>query len=155
MDGGKKNDESSLAIGFCALPQPTWRLPGWERATLGVHSDDGRRYVNNTWGGKDFTTPFNSGDTLGVGMTFSTPVDPPEYNTESADTQTLTEVEVFFTRNGKKDGTWNLHEELDVEFDLPIDGLDGLFDLYGAIGIFGGVDFVAKFKRDEWLWRPH
>ena len=34
-----RNDESTIALGFCAMPYPTWRLPGWERASLGVHSD--------------------------------------------------------------------------------------------------------------------
>ena len=32
-------DESTLALGFCAMPYPTWRMPGWERASLAVHSD--------------------------------------------------------------------------------------------------------------------
>ena len=149
------NDESTIALGFCALPWPSWRLPGWERASLGVHSDDGHRYINDTLGGKDFTTPFKAGDTVGIGMSFSVPDHPPEYTTDSAPKRTQSKVEVFFTRNGKRDGSWNLHEELDKKRDLPIDGLDGLFDLYGAVGVFGIVDFTVKFRREEWLWRPH
>ena len=149
------NDESAIALGYCALPQPTWRMPGWERATLGVHSDDGRRYVNNTWGGKDFTKSFKAGDTVGVGMTFTIPNNPPKYNIDASQMQVQSKVDVFFTRNGKRDGNWDLHEELDHEKDQPIDGLDGLFDLYGAIGIFGAVEFAIKFRREDWLWRPH
>lgn len=88
-------------------------------------------------------------------MSFKIPENPPEYNIDSSQTQVHNQVDVFFTRNGMKDGSWNLREELDHERDGPIDGLDGLFDLYGAIGVFGAVDFVLKLKREEWLWRPH
>ena len=57
-----------LAIGFFAPPYPSFRLPGWQRASIGVHSDDGRRYVNDTFGGNEFTTPFKIGDVIGIGM---------------------------------------------------------------------------------------
>jgi hypothetical protein len=40
---------------------------------LAVHGDDGRRFVNDTWGGKDFTTKFVEGGTVGIGMEFSVP----------------------------------------------------------------------------------
>jgi hypothetical protein len=39
-----------------------------------VHGDDGRRFVNDTWGGKDFTAKFVEGETVGIGMEFSVPV---------------------------------------------------------------------------------
>ena len=69
----KSRPESGIAVGFCAKPYPGWRLPGWERASLGVHGDDGRRFVNDTWGGKDFTTEFRPGESVGIGMIFDTP----------------------------------------------------------------------------------
>lgn len=144
-------DESSIALGYCAMPYPTWRMPGWERGSLAIHGDDGRRYVNDTWGGKDFTSPFQVGDTLGLGMSFSIPESPPEYG---APQQSNINVEVFFTRNGEKGGGWNLHEELDANNDLGVEGLDGLFDLYAAVGTFGGVEFDVLFSRQDWLWRP-
>ena len=150
---GRGAEDCSIAIGYCAMPYPTWRLPGWERGSLAVHSDDGRRYINNTWGGKDFTSPFQTGDTIGLGMTFSIPNTPPEYGT-SPETATTLNVEVFLTRNGQKEETWNLHEELDADIDLGVDGLDGQFDLYGAMGTFGGVEFDVSFNRQEWLWLP-
>lgn len=31
---------ASVALGFCGMPYPTWRLPGWERASLAVHVVD-------------------------------------------------------------------------------------------------------------------
>ena len=157
LDMGQVNsdDESTVALGYCALPYPSWRLPGWERASLAVHSDDGHRYVNDTWGGKDFTQPFLAGDPLGLGLAFSVPQNPPAYDLRSAKAPVKNDVEVFFTRNGTKESSWNLHEELDHELDQEIDGLDGLFDLYGAIGVVGVVSFAISFNREEWLWRPH
>ncbi|KAL2400420.1 hypothetical protein ABEF95_001426 [Exophiala dermatitidis] len=64
------NANSGVAIGFAAKPYPPWRLPGWHRASLGVHGDDGRRFVNDSWGGRDFVDPFRVGETIGVGMNF-------------------------------------------------------------------------------------
>ncbi|KAI9817208.1 MAG: hypothetical protein M1827_001321 [Pycnora praestabilis] len=152
---GRDTEESGLALGFCAQPYPSWRLPGWERGSLGVHGDDGRRYVNDTWGGKDFTQPFKPGQTVGIGMTFSIPDSPPSYDTAPA-VATQINVEVFFTRDGKKDGGWNIHEELDADptQDGGVQGLDGLYDLYGAMGTFGSVEFEVFFDSKDWLWRP-
>ena len=146
---GRNGDagESSLAIGFCAQPYPTWRLPGWERASLAVHSDDGRRYVNDDKGGKDFTSPFQAGERIGLGMTFyppSGPIDPSAPNMK---------VDIFFTRNGKRAGGWDLHEPLDMDEQPAAEGLDGSLDIYPATGVFGGVDFEVVLNRSEWLWR--
>ncbi|KAL8828702.1 MAG: hypothetical protein Q9170_006488 [Blastenia crenularia] len=146
-------DASSLALGYCAVPYPTWRMPGWERGSLAVHGDDGRRYVNDTWGGKDFTGAIQAGETVGLGMEFSVPDTPPNYGSTTGQTPSIT-IEVFFTRNGIREGGWNLHEELDAENDLEVDGLDGQFDLYAAIGLFGGVEYEASFNSQHWLWQP-
>lgn len=137
----------SFSLGFCGMPYPTWRLPGWERASLAVHGDDSRRYVNNTYGGMDFTSPFQVGDTMGLGIKFAVPENPPA---SSSSSPTLN-IEVFFTRNGKLDGSWNVHEELDSL--REIEGLDGTFDLYGALGTFGSVEFDCAFRRADWLWQ--
>lgn len=150
---GRGTDECSIAIGYAAMPYPTWRMPGWERGSLAVHGDDGRRYVNDTWGGKDFVSPFRAGDTVGIGMTFSMPDAPPDYGAPPS-TCSPSKVEVFVTRNGKKEAGWDLHEEIDASNDLGVDGLDGTDDLYGAIGIFGGVEFEATFNARDWLWQP-
>ena len=158
MGRSGRSDESSLALGFCAQPYPTWRLPGWERGSLGVHGDDGRRFVSDDQGGKDFTRPFRAGQTVGLGMTFSrpsesrlsAPVYPPP--PDSAPLGAQLKVDVFFTRNGERDNGWDLHEELDVA-ELGVDGLDGRLDIYPAIGVFGGVDFEVIFNRAGWRWR--
>ena len=148
---GQGSNESSIALGYCAMPYPTWRMPGWERGSLAVHGDDGRKYINDTWGGKDFTSPFKIGDTIGLGMSFSTPESHEEHLNLS---QKKIQVEVFLTRNGEKGESWNLHEELDAKDDLGVDGLEGRFDLYAAVGTFGGVEFDVAFKRQDWMWRP-
>ena len=68
--------DAGIAVGFVAPPYPAWRLPGWHRASLGVHGDDGRRYVDDSYGGKDFTHAFRRGDTVGIGMHLSLCSDP-------------------------------------------------------------------------------
>lgn len=153
LGGGRGTDESSLALGFCALPYPTWRMPGWERGSLAVHGDDGRRYVNDTWGGKDFTTPIKVGQTVGLGMTFSIPDSPPGYDARPSVSPLV--VGVFFTRDGRKDGGWDLHEELDATNDLGVDGLEGNYDLHAAVGVFGGLELEVLFNARDWCYRGH
>jgi hypothetical protein len=142
-------EDAGIAIGFFAPPYPSFRLPGWQRGSLGVHSDDGRRYVNDTHGGMDFTQPFQAGDTVGIGMTFRIPVNPPAYGVQGH----LMDVEVFFTRNGKMTGGWDLHEEQD-QLDQGVQGLEGDYDIFPAVGVFGGCDFEINFKEKDWLYHP-
>ena len=147
------NCESSIAIGYCGIPYPAWRLPGWERGSLAVHGDDGRKYVNDSFGGKDFTSAFQVGETIGLGMNFSISNSSTEFARQEA-MGARTKVEVFITRDGRKAGSWNLHEELDADNDLGVEGLEGDFDVYGAVGIFGGTEFDVFFNSRDWLWQP-
>ncbi len=137
--------DAGIAIGLLAPPYPSWRLPGWERASLGVHGDDGRRYVDNAYGGPEFTQSFRTGDVVGMGMTFPPPL------CQGGKKR----VKVFFTRNGKPDGDWDLHEERDSAQDGgDVTGLKGEHDILAAVGCFGGVEFETKFRRDLWMYRP-
>lgn len=145
---GGGGDSSGLAVGFVAQPYPTWRSPGWERGSLGVFSDDGCRFVNDSWGGRDFIRPFEIGDTIGLGMVFSLPE-----NINAVSGGTKPTVTVFCTRNGQREGGWDLHEEVDEESG-SVTGLEGDFDLYGAVGLFGGVGFEVCFDHTRWLYRP-
>lgn len=149
--GSGAADASGFAIGFAAQPYPAWRSPGWERGSLGVFSDDGCRFVNDSWGGRDFTTPVQVGETVGLGMIFSPPETSGKMKGEKGNCPCT--VEVFFTRNGQRAGGWDLHEEVD-EDSGGIHGLGGDYDLYGAIGLFGGVDFESCFDPAGWLWQP-
>jgi hypothetical protein len=154
--GGDGDDASGFTMGFAAGPYPSWRSPGWERGSLGVCSDDGCRFVNDSWGGRDFTTPVQIGETVGLGMVFDIPDRPilgPGDSDNDSKKSKRCKVEVFFTRNGRPAGGWNLHEEVD-EDSGGVNGLEGDFDLYGAIGLFGGVDFESCFDPAGWLWKP-
>jgi hypothetical protein len=143
-------DDSGISIGYAAQPYPSWRSPGWERGGLGVFSDDGCRFVNDSFGGRDFTTAFRVGETVGIGMVFSLPDD---LNIGAGDKKMTCKVEIFFTRNGQRAGGWNLHEEVDADSG-GVEGLEGDYDLYGAIGLFGGVDFESCFNPAGWLYKP-
>jgi len=136
-----RREETSLALGFTALPYPNFRLPGWHRGSMAVHGDDGHRYVNDTWGGQSFTAPFKRGETYGVGMTF-----------ERVDGGI--ETTCFFTRDGVLDGEWSLHEEQDSDVVLPVTGLEGYHDLSCAIGTFNHVSFDVVFDPKLWKFRP-
>ena len=137
--------DAGIAIGFLAPPYPSWRLPGWHRASLAVHGDDGRRYIDNSFGGQDFTSSFRRNDVVGLGMTFT----PPTY------AGAKNGCEVFFTRNGKREGGWNLHEERDREqYDGVVFGLEGEHDLLAAVGCFGGVEVEVRMRREEWMFKP-
>ena len=123
-------------------------MPGWERGSFAVHSDDGHRYVNDNKGGKDFTSPIRAAETVGLGVTYSIP--------EASDQQypgNGLKGEAFFTRNGQKTGSWDIHEELDEEDELGVAGIDGTYDLFAAVGIFGRVSLDVFLKSDDWLWR--
>ncbi|KAJ5895529.1 hypothetical protein N7495_007220 [Penicillium taxi] len=149
LRAGPDGDTSGFSIGFAAQPFPSWRSPGWERGSLGVFSDDGCRFVNDSFGGRDFTPAFQVGETVGLGMVFSLP----DRLGEGPKGRKLCKAEVFFTRNGQKAGGWDIDEERDGDAG-GIEGLEGDFDLYGAIGLFGGVDFEACFNPAGWLWKP-
>ncbi|KAJ1707443.1 hypothetical protein COH20_012700 [Aspergillus flavus] len=140
--GPVSTDSSGFSIGFTAHPYPYWRSPGWERGSIGVFSDDGCRFVNDSWGGREFTSAFAVGETVGLGMTFR--------RTDNSSTDLKSnikkcKVDIFFTRNGHPVGGWDLHEEIDEDAGR-IEGLEGDFDLYGAIGLFGGVDFEIALQ---------
>lgn len=149
---GGSGDSSGFSIGFAAQPYPAWRSPGWERGSVGVFSDDGCRFVNDSYGGREFTSEFKVGETVGLGMTFSLP-NSSALQQQQASGNLTAAVEIFLTRNGNREGSWDLHEEADSDSG-NVKGLEGDFDLYGALGLFGGVDFEVCFDRAGWLWVP-
>ncbi|TLS29057.1 hypothetical protein PpBr36_00717 [Pyricularia pennisetigena] len=132
-------DETSLAVGFAALPYPPFRLPGWHRASLAVHGDDGHRYTNDLAGGCSFTTPFRRGERVGLGIKFTGGPGG--------------RVVVFFTRGGKVDGSWDLHEETDATEVGGVQGLEGWHDISAAIGTFDFVSLEVFFEPAKWLYK--
>ncbi|KAI7594575.1 hypothetical protein KC316_g1055 [Hortaea werneckii] len=160
IDPRSGESDAGIAIGLLAPPYPSWRLPGWHRGSLGVHGDDGRRYVDNSYGGRDFTSAFRKGDVVGLGLRIF-PLPPPQTQTQRQGTKgggVKRTVEVFFTRNGKLDGTgkgWNLHEERDQEEDTgDVRGLEGDHDILAAVGVFGKVELEVRCRREEWAFKP-
>lgn len=161
IGGGRGRASSSLAeadagvaISFIAPPYPTFRLPGWERGSLAIHGDDGRKYVNDTYGGVDFTTAFKPGEVVGIGMRFAPPSKPPAYEQQQGGGNVL-DIEVFFTRNGLKEKAWDGNEELDERCIGGNEGIRGESDLYPAVGVFGGVEFEVVFSPEGWMYNPY
>lgn len=137
-------------------------MPGWHRGSLAVHGDDGHKFVNDRWGGKDFTKPFKKGEVVGIGMTFSPGAGAAPTSSEKGSggpsggaAGTVIETEVFFTRNGKLDGRWNLHESLDAQEDLPVTGLEGYHDLVVSVGTFGQVGAEVVLDPRGWAYKPY
>ncbi|ROV93402.1 hypothetical protein VMCG_08437 [Cytospora schulzeri] len=168
--------DAGLAVGFQALPYPPFRMPGWHRGSLAVHGDDGHKYVNDRWGGKDFTEPFRRGEVVGIGMVFSAVGAGGAAGAGGVSSSSSTtkgkgkgkgnegagagaeaggiQVEVFFTRGGREVGRWDMHESLDAEKDLPITGLEGYHDLTVAIGTYGAVTAEVVLDPSKWLFKP-
>ncbi|KAI2467078.1 hypothetical protein F4781DRAFT_403414 [Annulohypoxylon bovei var. microspora] len=144
LEDGSRGDEVGLAVGFSAPPYPAFRLPGWHRGSVGVHGDDGHKYINDRWGGKAFATPFRRGETVGVGVQF-------DARQETGGIG----VRIFLTRNGAEEGRWDLHEETDREQDLPVTGLEGYHDLCASVGFFEKVAFEFVFVPALWKWRGY
>ncbi|KAK2073904.1 hypothetical protein P8C59_008146 [Phyllachora maydis] len=138
---GRLSDRASVSLGYVALPYPCFRQPGWHRGSLAVHADDGHRFVNDRWGGKDFTAPFQTGQTVGLGVTFR------------VGDEGRIEGRVFFTRDGRLDGEWDVNEELDTTTDRGVEGLQGYHDLSFAVGTWGGVRVEVVFDPTRWKYR--
>ncbi|OAA41161.1 SPRY domain-containing protein [Beauveria brongniartii RCEF 3172] len=139
----RSSPSANVALGYTALPYPGFRLPGWHRASLAVHGDDGHKYINDRWGGKDFTAAFNRGDTYGIGLRIG----------PSREAAHKASVHIFLTRNGVEAGGWDLHEETDAEQDLPVTGLEGFHDLCASVGVFEGTEFEVVFDPARWMYR--
>jgi hypothetical protein len=131
-------DDAAIAIGFTCLPYPPFRLPGWHRGSLAVHSDDGRRYVNDSLSGKDFVRPFQEGETIGIGVDYARQV-------------------VLLTRNGMFENEWSLVQDMNTSGTDPyrgfrdggVHGITGESDVYAAVGVYGSVGVIVNFDRSN------
>jgi hypothetical protein len=129
--------DAAIAIGFACKPYPGWRLPGWHRGSVGVHGDDGRRFMDDSEGGVGFVRKFEEGETVGIGMQLGGG-----------------KGEVFFTRDGRKEGGWDVDEERDAEREGGGgEGLRGEGDVYLCVGCFGGVEFEVVGEKRAWLYK--
>lgn len=134
-----------IAIGTACRPYPDYRLPGWNRESIGLHLDDLRKFYEDPNGGQDYDTRglltidrikthFHREESFTIGC---------GYHFETGD--------VFFTYEGV---------ELTVAFPgryLP----RNQYDIYAAVGATGKCKFdvnfgAAKFRwkeADDWAWR--
>lgn len=79
-------DSTCLAVGLTTRPYPLFRMPGWNRHSVGWHSDDGNKFCDDAHGGLEFSDGFGEeGDVIGCGYV---PAD----------------GAVFFTKNGRMVG---------------------------------------------------
>ncbi|GES75705.1 concanavalin A-like lectin/glucanase domain-containing protein [Rhizophagus clarus] len=64
----KLSNGSTVAIGISTKPYPYFRLPGWNKNSVGYHSDDGRKFWNDEFGGRDYGPEWGKlGDVIGCG----------------------------------------------------------------------------------------
>ncbi|KAI8363804.1 concanavalin A-like lectin/glucanase domain-containing protein [Choanephora cucurbitarum] len=74
--------EVVMAIGLATKPYPIFRMPGWNKFSVGYHSDDGHKFCDDATGGQPYGPGWQVGDTVGCGYC-------PEQG------------QVFFTLNGQ------------------------------------------------------
>lgn len=146
----REAEQSGVALGFVAPPYPPFRLPGWQRGSLAVHSDDGRRYVANENGGVDFAAPFRVGETVGLGVEFRAP--PSAHYAAGGGAGPGLAARVIFTREGRVAGGWDLAQDTDAGAER-IEGLVGERDLFAAVGVFGALEVEVVLGEEGWRFR--
>ncbi|KAI8335094.1 concanavalin A-like lectin/glucanase domain-containing protein [Chlamydoabsidia padenii] len=121
----EKPDTTTVSVGVATKPYPHWRLPGWNRYSVGYFSDNGGKYSSSPSNGKPYGLTFNHGDVVGVGYRPMTGT-------------------LFFTRNGRKledaySGLrWNL---------FPTIGANGPCQVHVNFGQMGFVFVEANVKK--------
>ncbi|KAI8638152.1 concanavalin A-like lectin/glucanase domain-containing protein [Parasitella parasitica] len=54
-----------MAIGLCTKPYPIFRMPGWNKFSVGYHSDDGHKFCDDATGGQSYGPSWSVGETVG------------------------------------------------------------------------------------------
>ncbi|KAI8084915.1 concanavalin A-like lectin/glucanase domain-containing protein [Halteromyces radiatus] len=121
----EKPSTTTVAIGVATKPYPNWRLPGWNRHSVGYFSHTGNKHFNNPFYGKTYGVGFQEGDVIGVG-----------YRHRSGT--------IFFTRNGRKleDACTSLRWNL-----FPTIGANGPCQIHVNLGQMGFVFVEANVKK--------
>ncbi|KAI7868957.1 concanavalin A-like lectin/glucanase domain-containing protein [Spinellus fusiger] len=120
-----KPDTTTVSIGVATKPFPSWRLPGWNRYSVGYFSSNGCKYFSSPFNGKPYGFPFSHGDVVGVGYR-------PRTGT------------LFFTRNGRRleDAYTGLRWNL-----FPTVGANGPCQVHVNLGQMGFVFVEANVKK--------
>ncbi|KAI8052579.1 concanavalin A-like lectin/glucanase domain-containing protein [Gilbertella persicaria] len=121
----EKPETTTVSVGVATKPYPTWRLPGWNRYSIGYFSDSGYKFFSSPFNGKPYGIPFHRGDIIGVGYRHRTGT-------------------VFFTRNGKRleDAYTGLRWNL-----FPTIGANGPCQIHVNLGQSGFVFVEANVKK--------
>lgn len=125
-----KPESTTVSIGLTTKPYPSWRLPGWNRYSIGYFSNNGCTYFSSPFNGKSYGIPFNHGDIIGVGYRHRTGT-------------------IFFTRNGRRleDAYTGLRWNL-----FPSIGANGPCQIHVNLGQSGFVFVEANVKK--WALAP-
>ncbi|KAI9304729.1 concanavalin A-like lectin/glucanase domain-containing protein [Cunninghamella echinulata] len=121
----EKPDTTTVSVGVATKPYPSWRLPGWNRYSVGYFSDNGCKYFSSPFNGKPYGLAFTHGDVIGVGYRHRTGT-------------------IFFTRNGRKleDAYTGLRWNL-----FPTIGANGPCQVHVNLGQRGFVFVEANVKK--------
>jgi hypothetical protein len=131
-----------ISLGFAAYLYPLNCLPGHRWGSVGVHGIDGKLYKGCRENDQEITTPFTSGDTVGIGMHFAL-----------STLGSSIDATVFVTRNKVLLGSWPLGE-LDGSSNPELAGLMGDHDIFPVIATIDEEYLEVKFKKDEWQYIP-
>lgn len=122
----EKPEATTVAVGLATKPFPSFRLPGWNRFSVGYFSSDGFKSHNHPFTAQSYGPPLAEGDVLGVGYRPRTGA-------------------IFFTRNGKK------LDEAYVGFTrhnvFPTVGANGAATIHVNLGQAGFVFIEANVKK--------
>ncbi|KAI8372650.1 concanavalin A-like lectin/glucanase domain-containing protein [Choanephora cucurbitarum] len=121
----EKPDQTMVSVGVATKPYPYWRLPGWNRHSVGYFSHTGHKHFNQPFSGKPYGLPYQEGDVIGVGYRHRTGT-------------------VFFTRNGRKleEACFGLRYNL-----FPTIGANGPCQIHVNLGQRGFVFVEANVKK--------
>ncbi|KAL7320408.1 Protein ssh4 [Mucor circinelloides] len=121
----EKPTNTIVSVGVATKPYPYWRLPGWNKHSVGYFSHTGNKHFNNPFVGRPYGFTYDEGDVIGVGYRHRTGT-------------------VFFTRNGRKldEACFGLRYNL-----FPTIGANGPCQIHVNLGQMGFVFVEANVKK--------
>lgn len=155
MHGTHQYPKLTIYVGTSCRPYPSWRHPGWNRFSAGLHLDDFRKFFEDSAGGQEYSTVLEKqlqgragkeAYFIGCGYQFATGV-------------------LFYTFNGETISSDSYYTESDpvaratafTGIHLPSDRQD----VYAAIGVEKECKFEVNFggelfkwaEGNEWQWK--
>lgn len=122
----EKPPATEIAVGLATKPYPSFRMPGWNRISVGYFSSDGFKCHNYPFTAASYGPSLNEGDVLGVGYR-------PRTGT------------VFFTKNGRK--LEDCYTGLSAFNMFPAVGSNGAATVHVNLGQAGFVFIEANVKK--------